>query len=150
MLNSHWMLLYAKIYKAIISCIIRTLAIMQRISLTHVPLLLRQLFHIHGIHAAVGSTVVYPDDLSACNHCARSRNSGTCSIWFDCDKPKNDAIADVMRRTRAANHCAISGAKQDEQSTMRERLNMALLNKGGRNFWAHASQLMMLSAVNIE
>ena len=35
-------------------------------------------------------------------------------MWIDCDRPKTGAVADSMRRTRAAYHYAIRKVKKDE------------------------------------
>ena len=55
-------------------------------------------------------------------------------MWIDCDRPKTGAVADSMRRTRAAHHYAIRQVKKDEDSIVRERVASALLNDGDRNF----------------
>ena len=43
-------------------------------------------------------------------------------LWVECERPHNGAVADVMRRTRAAYHYAIRQARRDEDSIVRERL----------------------------
>ena len=48
-------------------------------------------------------------------------------MWVDCDRPKTGAVADSMRRTRAAYHYAIRQVKKDEESIIRERVASALL-----------------------
>ena len=50
--------------------------------------------------------------------------------------PITGAVADSMRRTRAAYHYAIRQVKKDEESIIQERVASALLCDGGRNFWS--------------
>ena len=42
-------------------------------------------------------------------------------LWRDCNRPKTGAVADRMRRTRAAYHYAIRQLKKDGNSIVRER-----------------------------
>ena len=62
-------------------------------------------------------------------------------MWADCDRPKTGAVADSMRRTRAACHHAIRQVKKDEESIIRERVASALLCDGGRNFWSKIKRI---------
>jgi hypothetical protein len=62
-------------------------------------------------------------------------------MWVDCDKPKSGAVADSMRRTRAAYHYAIRQVKKDEESIIRERVASAMLCDGGRNFWSEIKHI---------
>jgi len=56
-------------------------------------------------------------------------------MWVDCGRPRNDAVADVMRRTRAAYHYAIRQTRQEENTIIRDRVAASLLEDGKRNFW---------------
>jgi hypothetical protein len=62
-------------------------------------------------------------------------------IWVDCDRPRSGAVADCMRRTRAAYHYAIRQVKRDEDNIVRERIAAALLDDPGRNFWAEIKSI---------
>lgn len=62
-------------------------------------------------------------------------------LWLECDRPRSGAVADSMRRTRAAYHYAIRQVKRDEESIVRERVANAMLNDGGRNFWSEIKRM---------
>jgi exonuclease III len=62
-------------------------------------------------------------------------------IWLDCDRPKQGAVAEIMRRTRAAYHYAIRNARKYDENIVRERIADSLLNDGGRNFWAEIKRI---------
>ena len=62
-------------------------------------------------------------------------------MWLDCNRPKTGAVADCMRRTRAAYHYAIRQLKKDEDAIIRERVAEAILNDGGRNFWSEIKRI---------
>jgi hypothetical protein len=62
-------------------------------------------------------------------------------IWVDCGRPRSGAVADSMRRTRAAYHYAVRQIKKDEDSVVRERIASALLNDSERNFWAEIKRI---------
>ena len=62
-------------------------------------------------------------------------------IWLVCNRPKTGAVADCMRRTRAAYHYAIRQLKRDENSIIRERVAEAIINDGGRNFWSEIKRI---------
>jgi hypothetical protein len=55
-------------------------------------------------------------------------------IWLQCGRPKTGAVADCMRRTRAAYHCAIRKVKHDEDSIINERLADSVLRNYTRDF----------------
>jgi hypothetical protein len=63
------------------------------------------------------------------------------NLWLDCNRPRTGAVADCMRRTRAAYHYAIRQLKKDNESLMRERVAEAMLNDGGRNFWSEIKRI---------
>ena len=48
-------------------------------------------------------------------------------IWIDCDRPRNGALADVMRRTRAAYHYAIRQTRKEEDAIIRDRVAAAFI-----------------------
>jgi hypothetical protein len=56
-------------------------------------------------------------------------------IWIDCGRPRGGAVADCMRRTRAAYHYAIRKTKREEDNIVRERIAEALITDPTRNFW---------------
>ena len=62
-------------------------------------------------------------------------------LWLDCDRPKTGAVADSMRRTRAAYHYAIRRVKKDEELFVRERIATNLLNNNERNFWKEIKRI---------
>jgi hypothetical protein len=43
-------------------------------------------------------------------------------ICLQCGRPKTGAVADCMRRTRAAYHCAIRKVERDQDNIINERL----------------------------
>jgi hypothetical protein len=57
-------------------------------------------------------------------------------LWLDYDCPKTGAIADSMRRTRAAYHYAIRRVKKYENCIVRERIADTFLQNDERNFWS--------------
>ena len=62
-------------------------------------------------------------------------------LWLDCDRPRTGAVADSMRRTRAAYHYAIRRVKKDEESFIRDRIANNLLNNNERNFWTEIKRI---------
>src|SRR5664279_3104568 len=62
-------------------------------------------------------------------------------LWLDCDRPRNGAVADSMRRTRAAYHYAIREVKRNEDTIIRERFADALLENTDRNFWHEVKKI---------
>jgi len=55
-------------------------------------------------------------------------------MWVDCNCPRDGAVADVMRRTRAEYHYAIRQTRQEENTIIRDRVAASLLEDGKRNF----------------
>ena len=62
-------------------------------------------------------------------------------MWLDCDRPKHGAVADCMRRTRAAYHYAIRRVKKDQESIVRDCIATSILSDDGRNFWAEIKRI---------
>ena len=62
-------------------------------------------------------------------------------LWIDCDRPRSGAVADCMRRTRAAYHYAIRQARRDENNIVRERIAEALIKDPSRNFWQEIKKI---------
>jgi len=58
-----------------------------------------------------------------------------------CDRPKTGAVADCMRRTRAAYHNSICKVKRDEDKIINERLAESLLNNGARDVWSEIKHI---------
>jgi len=63
------------------------------------------------------------------------------NLWLECDRPKTGAVADCMRRTRAAYHYSIHTVKRDEDKIINERLAESLLNSGARDFWSEIKHI---------
>ena len=63
------------------------------------------------------------------------------NLWLDCDRPKTGAVADCMRRTRAAYHYAIRKVKREEDKIINERLAGSLLNNSTRDFWSEIKRI---------
>jgi len=63
------------------------------------------------------------------------------NIWLDCDRPKTGAVADCMRRTRAAYHYSIRKVKRDEDKIINEWLAESLLNNGASDFWSEIKHI---------
>ena len=62
-------------------------------------------------------------------------------LWLECDRRKTGAVADSMRRTRAAYHYAIQRIKKDENTIVCERIANAILCNDTRNFWSEIKRL---------
>jgi hypothetical protein len=50
------------------------------------------------------------------------------NLWLECGRPKTGAVADCMRRTRAAYHCVIRKVKRDDERLINERIADSMLN----------------------
>ena len=55
-------------------------------------------------------------------------------MWLDCGRPRAGAVADSMRRTRAAYHYAIRKVKRNEENIISEKVADAMLNNNSRDF----------------
>lgn len=62
-------------------------------------------------------------------------------MWVDCNRPREGAVADNMRRTRAAYHYAIRNVRKNENSIRCERMAEALLDDENRNFWTEVKKI---------
>ena len=67
-------------------------------------------------------------------------------IWVDCGRPRNGAVADCMRRSRASYHYAVRQVRRDEDSIVRERIAKALIDDPSRNFWTEVKKLRISKA----
>jgi len=52
-------------------------------------------------------------------------------MWLGCDRPRHGAVADCMRRTRAAYHYTIRRVKRDEELIIRDRIANSILSHDG-------------------
>ena len=57
-------------------------------------------------------------------------------VWKDCGSPRNAAIADVMRRSRAQYHSVVKKVRKNQNHLRRDKLADALLQDKGRPFWS--------------
>jgi hypothetical protein len=62
-------------------------------------------------------------------------------LWLECDRPRTGAVADCMRRTRAAYHYAIRNVKRDKDKIINDRLADSLLNNNTRDFWSEVKRI---------
>ena len=62
-------------------------------------------------------------------------------IWLDCGRPKVGAVAESMRRTRAAYHYAIRRIRKNEDSIISERIADAMLHNNTRDFWSEIKRI---------
>jgi hypothetical protein len=62
-------------------------------------------------------------------------------IWVDCGRPKSGAVAESMRRSRAAYHYAVRRIKNDEEAIVRERIASTIVNDDCRNFWTEIKRI---------
>lgn len=62
-------------------------------------------------------------------------------MWLECGRPRTGAVADSMRRTRAAYHYAIRAVKRDQDKIINERLAESILNNSSRNFWSEIKRI---------
>ena len=60
---------------------------------------------------------------------------------MECGRPKAGVVAESMRRTRAAYHCAICKIKRDEDNIIRERLADCIVENKDRNFWKEIKRI---------
>lgn len=63
------------------------------------------------------------------------------NLWLECGRPRTGAVADCMRRTRAAYHYAIRKVKRDEDKLVNERIADSILNNDTRNFWSEIKRI---------
>jgi hypothetical protein len=62
-------------------------------------------------------------------------------LWLECGRPKTGAVADCMRRTRAAYHYAIRKVKRDEDILVNERIADSILKNDTRDFWSEIKRI---------
>jgi hypothetical protein len=72
---------------------------------------------------------------------ARDKSLFWHKLWVDCGRPRSGAVADCMRRTRAAYHYAIRKVRDDEDHITRNRFAAALSEHDDRNFWLEAKRI---------
>ena len=63
------------------------------------------------------------------------------NVWVDCHRPMTDAVADVMKRTRALYHYAITRFRRSERNIINERFADAMLVDNNRDFWSEVKRL---------
>jgi len=70
-------------------------------------------------------------------------------MWIDCGRPppRDSAVADVMRRTRAEYHYVIRQTRQEENTIIRDRVAASLLEDEKRNFWQEIKRIRGNKAV---
>jgi hypothetical protein len=71
----------------------------------------------------------------------RDRSSFWHRIWVDCGRPKSGAVAESMRRSRAAYHYAVRRIKNHEEAIVRERIASTIVNDDCRNFWTEIKKI---------
>jgi hypothetical protein len=69
-------------------------------------------------------------------------------MWADSGRPRDGAVADVMRRTRAAYHHAIRQIRQEENAIIHDRIATSLSEDGERNFWQDIKRIRGHEAVS--
>jgi hypothetical protein len=62
-------------------------------------------------------------------------------LWINWERPRSGAVADCMRRSRAAYHYAVKRVKKDKEVIVRERKASAILEGDDRNFWAEIKRM---------
>jgi len=62
-------------------------------------------------------------------------------MWLDCERPRDGAVADSMRRTRATYHYAIRNVKRNEDSIISEKVAQAMLKNNARDFWSEVERI---------
>ncbi len=72
---------------------------------------------------------------------ARDKSLFWHKLWVDCGRPRSGAVADCMRRTRAAYHYAIRKVRDDEDHITRDRFATALYEHDDRNFWLEVRRI---------
>ena len=70
------------------------------------------------------------------------------SLWVECGRPREGAVADSMRRTRAAYHYAIRRARRDEDDIVRNRFAQSLLQNNDRDFWQEVKKIKNSKVLN--
>ena len=71
------------------------------------------------------------------------------NLWVECGRPRSEAVADVMRRTRALYHYAVRRVKLNERNILNERFAEPILNDDSRNFWSEVSVCGVRSRVRV-
>jgi len=56
------------------------------------------------------------------------------------------AVADCVRRSRAAYHYAVRGIRKNEAEIVRDRIDESMLNNKSRNFWSEIKHIRSHSA----
>jgi len=69
-------------------------------------------------------------------------------MWVDCGRPRDGAVADVMRRTRVAYLYAIRQTRQEDNTIIRDRVAASLLEDTKRNFWKEVKRIRGNKAVS--
>ena len=49
------------------------------------------------------------------------------NVWLECGRPRDDFIADIMRRTRAAYHYAVRYIKKNNSDIVKQRFASAIV-----------------------
>lgn len=62
-------------------------------------------------------------------------------LWLECGRPRTGAVADCMRRTRAAYHYTIRKVKRDEDAVVNERIADSMLSNNARDFWSEIKRI---------
>ena len=62
-------------------------------------------------------------------------------LWLDCDRPRSGAVADSMRRTRAAYHYAVRKVKRNEDNIVSEKVANSVLKNDSRDFWSEIKRI---------
>jgi len=57
------------------------------------------------------------------------------NIWLECGRPRDGAVADIMRRTRAAYHYAVSYIKHNNSDFVKQRFASAIFENRSKDFW---------------
>ena len=72
---------------------------------------------------------------------AREKSLFWHNMWKDCGKPRSGSVADIMRRTRAANDYAIRTVRKHEQEYVNQRFAENVLSNKTRDFWGEVKRL---------
>jgi len=62
-------------------------------------------------------------------------------LWVECSRPRSGAVANCMRRTRAAYLYTVRSVKKDEMWMQHEQMAQCMLSSDDRNCWAEVKKI---------
>ena len=63
------------------------------------------------------------------------------NLWVECGRPHTGAVADCMRRTRAAYHYAVRYVRRRETAIIQENFAKSIIGNRNRDFWSEVKKI---------